>query len=494
MSWLKINGIIMDLLKWIILIVYIGIIILIGIIGKRKTTNSKDLLFGGGKIGAIMSAFSYGTAYFSAVLFIGFAGQIGWNFGLSGLWIAVINAVVGVFSVWAVIGWRMKKASLDQDSHTLGEYLEKRYDNKAFRVLSTFIIFIFLIPYSAAVFVGLSYLFTTNFEISYWVALMVIGILTAFYLSMGGYKSVALIDVFFGIIMVFGVIILFITTLQKGQGLGEIYEVLQTMDKKLVAPIGPPGFWNLFTLVFLTSIAPFAMPQLLQKFVSISNKKAIKKGAIASTLFALLIGSIAYFVGACTRIFINVQEYPQVFENEQPIYDRLMPEMLSHVVPEYLSLIMLLLILAASMSSLASMVLTSSSTFTKDLYSNYIKKNVTDQQISKMSKITMIVFVFLSILLALANFDSIVVIMGISWGAIGSFFLGPVIWGLYGNEEKFTGTKALIGGLGGLCVCLLLFLVGRPSPEAGTIGMIISFLVPVILSPFKFQKKNEAKE
>ncbi len=469
----------MDVFKILSLVLYVGIIVVIAVIGRRQTRSSKDLLFGGGKIGAIMSAFSYGTAYFSAVLFIGFAGQIGWNFGLSSLWIAILNAIIGVFGVWAIIGWRMKKASIDLNVFTLGEYLEKRYKSPGIRIIATVATFLFLIPYSAAVFMGLSYLFTINFSLPYWLALLLIGLLTAFYLVMGGYKSVAMIDVVFGMIMIIGVVILFLTTLSKTGGLSTIIADLGEINPALVEVVGPPGIWPLFTLIFLTSVAPFAMPQLLQKFVSIKDKKAIKKGAIASSLFALLIGCIAYFVGATTRILVTLEDFPDVFINGTPIYDRLMPELLGHVVPEFLSSLMLLLILAASMSSLASMVLTSSSTFVKDIYEVNAKETPSDSKISRISQMANIIFVALSILLALGNFDSIVAIMGISWGALGSVFLGPVIWGLYGNPTYFSKKGAIFAGIVGLVVCITLFALGRPSPEAGTIGMLISLFFPL---------------
>jgi SSS family solute:Na+ symporter/sodium/proline symporter len=297
---------------------------------------------------------------------------------------------------------------------------------------------------------------------------------------MGGYKSVAMIDVFFGVIMVVGVVILLFTTLKEGGGLSRILADLSEINSSLVSVVGPPGFWSLFTLVFLTSVAPFAMPQLLQKFVAIKDKKAIKKGAITSSVFALLIGSIAYFVGTTTRIFVTPEEFPEVFIDGMPIYDRLMPELLGHVVPSILSSLMLLLILAASMSSLASMVLTSSSTFVKDLYEISVKNTPSDQQISRISQIANVVFVALSILLALGNFDSIVVVMGISWGALGSVFLGPVFWGLYGNPKNFRKKGAIVASIVGLVVCLGLFALGRPSPEAGTIGMLTSFFCPLV--------------
>ncbi|WP_371805404.1 sodium:solute symporter [Candidatus Lokiarchaeum ossiferum] len=483
-----------EILKIVVIVLYAGIILYVGIIGKRKTKSTEDLLFGGGKIGALMSAFSYGTAYFSAVLFIGFAGQIGWNYGLSGLWIALINALVGVFGAWMIIGWRMKSASLQYNAQTLGEFLEGRYQNSHLRIISTFAIFIFLIPYSAAVFMGLSYLFQFNFNIPYEIAVIVMGVFTTFYLVMGGYKSVAIIDVIFGSIMLVGVSVLLYSTSSTAGGFEEILSKLNAIDPKLTATVGPPGLWSLFSLIFLTSIAPFAMPQLLQKFVSIKDRKSIKKGAIASTIFALIIGGVAYFVGATTRILITPEEFPEAFnlDSGTPIYDRLMPELLGHVVPDFLSILLLLLILAASMSSLASMVLTSSSTFVKDIYLKLQKEEIEDRKVKKISRLASVIFVILAVVLALGNFDSIVMIMSLSWGALGSVFLGPVIWGLYGKPSTFTKFEALFASIFGLGTCFLLAIVGRPTPEAGTIGMLVSFCTPILLAGIrKIQQKQQ---
>ncbi len=141
----------------IIISLFCLLIVVIGIIGMRKTRSFNDYFLGGGKIGAWMTAFTYGTAYFSAVLFIGFAGQVGWNFGYSGLWIAVFNSLVGVLGVWWLMGHRIKKMSVEYKVSTLPEYLEKRYNSKALKLYSSIAIFLLFIPYSAAVFIGLSY-------------------------------------------------------------------------------------------------------------------------------------------------------------------------------------------------------------------------------------------------------------------------------------------------------------------------------------------------
>ena len=464
----------------IILALYVIMIITVGIIGLRKTKSFKDFFLGGGNVGPWMTAFSYGTAYFSAVLFIGFAGQIGWNFGLSGLWIAFFNSFVGVLGVWLVFGWRIKKMSMEYGVSTLSEFLEKRYGSSGFKLLSSIVIFVFMIPYSAAVFMGLSYLFTTNFNIDYHYALIFMGLLTAVYLVLGGYKSMAMIDMIFGMIMVVGVFVLLASTVDKGGGFASISNSLSEIDPGLNSLIGPPGFWPLFSLIFLTSIAPFAMPQLVQKFYAIRDKRSIKIGMVASTIFAILIGGVAYFIGSTTRIFITPDATPGAFVDGVAVPDRLMPELLTNVIPEPLAIVILLLILSASMSTLAALVLISSSSLSKDFVGGFIKKDISDRSLTTLMRYASAFFVFLSVTLAYLNIDSIVAILGVSWGAIGSFFLGPFVWGLF--TKKATKLGGYVSGIGGLLTCLILYFTGTPSPQAGTFGMLVSLALNPIFS------------
>ena len=470
------------IVKIIVIALYAAMIITVGIVGLRKTHSFNDFFLGGGKVGPWMTAFSYGTAYFSAVLFIGFAGKIGWNFGYSGLWIALFNALVGVLLVWGVFGWKIKQISVNFGVSTMCEYLEKRYESPFLKFGGAVVIFIFMIPYSAAVFMGLSYLFTSNFNLEYWHALLFIGIFTASYIVLGGYKSMAMIDMIFGIIMTFGVIILYFSTIHEGGGMAMITNTLKAIEPKLASAVGPPGWWPLFSLIFLTSVAPFAMPQLVQKFYAIRDRRSIRTGMIASTFFALLIGGVAYYIGSTTRIFLSPAdpEFSHVFNAGIPIYDRLMPELLAKVIPESLSVIILLLILSASMSTLAALVLISSSSMTKDFYHGFVNKNASDQKLTRLMRFGSAFFVFLSVMLAWLDLDTIVAILGISWGALGSFFLGPFIWGILWKKAGKAG--AISSGVIGLGVCLALYATGMPSPSAGTIGMITSLIINPVVS------------
>ena len=467
-------------LKIAVISAYALMIIIIGVLGLRKTKSFSDYFLGGGNIGPWMTAFTYGTAYFSAVLFIGFAGKIGWGFGYSGVWIAVGNALLGVLGVWWFLGWRIKRMSVEYNVHTMAEYFEKRYDSKFLKLFASISIFVFFIPYTAAVFMGLSYLFRSTFGIDYTMALGFMGLFTAIYLVLGGYKSMTMIDVIFGIIMTAGVLILLGTTIHEAKGLGNITEGLRAINPKLVGAVGPPGLWPLFSLVFLTSVAPFAMPQLVQKFYAIKDRRSIRIGMIASTVFAILIGGIGYFTGATTRFFLNPEIAPGAFAGGQPIFDALMPELFATIIPESLSVIMLLLILSASMSTLAALVLISSSSIAKDVYAGFINPEVSDKNLTLLMRIASAFFVLISVILAYFKPATIVSILGISWGAIGAVFLGPFIWGLFTTWANKTG--AIFSSVIGLTVCLVLYKSGWSSPEAGTIGMMLSLATCPIFS------------
>lgn len=459
-------------IKILIISLYAVMIAVLGVIGFRKTHTFLDYFLGNRKVGPWMTAFTYGAAYFSAVLFIGFAGKIGWDFGFSGLWIAAGNVIFGVLLVWWLLGPRIRKMSIEWDISTMAEFFEKRYDSPFLKIFASTAIFVFFIPYSAAVFIGLSYLFNASFNIDYVFALVFMGFFTAFYLVLGGYKSMTMVDVFFGMIMCVGVIILFASTLETGGGLNSISSRLSSIQPALTDWIGPPGWWPLFCLVFLTSIAPFAMPQLIQKFYAIRDERSIKIGLAASTIFAVLVVGTAYFTGATARIFLNPEITPRAFSQGKPVFDAIMPEFIAKVIPSSLSIVIMLLILAASMSTLAALVLVSSSSIAKDLYAGFINKAVTDHKLTLLMRVLSGFFVFISVLLAYFKPATIVFILGISWGAIGSSFLGPFIWGLFSRRVNKIG--AISSAVLGLGTCILLTLFKMPSPQSGTIGMLVS--------------------
>jgi len=472
---------------YIAVVFYTFLVVAIGIAGSKKTKSFSDFLLGGGSVGPWKTAFSYGTAYFSAVLFIGFAGKIGWGFGFSGLWVAVGNSFLGVFLVWLLLGKKVRKAAQEYGVQTMPELLKARCDSSFLKVFTSVATFIFLLPYSAAVFIGLTYLLKITFSIPYEYVLLFIGVLTGVYLVLGGYKSMASLDVYFGIIMIAGVVTLVVSSVVKAGSLGAIVEGLEAIDPKLVAPVGPPGFWPLVSLVVLTSVGPFAMPQLIQKFYAIKDDRSVKIGMIASTLFAVLATGGAYFVGAMTRLFLTPGKNPGAWRlledgTRKLIPEALMPELLRTVIPGALSGIILLLVLAASMSTLAALVLISGSTITKDLYAGFINKRAEDKVLTATVRLSRVLFILASMVIAFLRQAVILTTISISWGAIASVFLGPFIWGLFSRRANKVG--AIASSVSALLVCLFLFFFWgkQMTPQAASVGMLASWVTPPIFS------------
>ena len=153
-----------------------------------RTKNVGDFFLGGRTLGPWMSAFAYGTTYFSAVLFIGYAGKLGWGFGIYTLWIVIGNTFIGTLLAWMVLAGRTRDMTSRLNAITMPEFLSARYGNKPLQVIAALVVFVFLVPYSASVLMGLSYLFEMTLHIPYENALYFLTALTAVYLVMGGYS------------------------------------------------------------------------------------------------------------------------------------------------------------------------------------------------------------------------------------------------------------------------------------------------------------------
>jgi len=470
------------MIRYLFFIVYAAILFGIGIYGMRRTKTFDDYFLGSRSIGPWLSAFTYGTAYFSAVLLIGFAGKLGWGFGFSALWVAVGNTFIGTMLAWILIGKRIRNASLELEVYTMPEYLHKRYDSHFLKIFGAIAIFIFLIPYAASVFLGLSYLFEIAFDINFNVILLIMAVFTGIYMILGGFRSIAIVDFIQGVIMIFGVGMLVYFGITKAGGLPEIVSKLDNIDPKLTGFIGPPGFFPLLFVVIITSVAPLAMPQLIQKFYSIKDERSIKIGTIVSTIFAVIITGAAYFTGSLTRVFINADKYPQIFSNGRPVVDKLIPIFIRDVIPSSISFVILLLVLSASMSTLASLIFVSASAIVKDLYHGYSGKGVSEKKLNDLMRVFCGIFIIISVVFTVFKPAIILTLLLISWGAIAAIFLAPFLYGLY--WKRANKYAANICAVMGAAITMVLFfaLPASKIPLIATLGMGVPLLVfPIIV-------------
>ena len=489
----------------IILVVYIAIMLGIGFYASRKTSSVSDFVLGGRNVGSWLTAFAYGTSYFSAVVFIGYAGQFGWNYGVSATWIGFGNAILGSMLAWIVLGKRTRTMSKHLDASTMPEFFEKRFLSKSLKIASAVIVFVFLIPYTASVYNGLSRLFNMALNIPYSYCIIAMAVLTAIYVILGGYSATAINDFIQGIIMLVGIVLVVCCVVGEKGGLSSALDQLGNIsgdvpENTLNSLFGPDPI-NLFGVVILTSLGTWGLPQMIQKFYAIKDDKAIKQGTVISTLFAIVVSCGSYFMGGFGRLFVNKED---ITINGKLAFDRIVPSMLETALPEILLGIVVVLVLSASMSTLSSLVLTSSSTLTIDLIRPLTKGKMTEKQEILIMRILIAVFLIISVVIALNPNTYITTLMSISWGALAGAFLAPFMYGLFSKKiTKASVWASFICGVGVTIGHMFVFTIGGvkatigginlASPiNAGAFAMILSLIiVPVISS---FTKKPDEKE
>lgn len=485
------------------------IMVCIGVFSSLKTKTVDGFLLGNRNIGPWVSAFAYGTSYFSAVIFVGYAGQFGWNIGLGSIWIGIGNAIIGCLLAWLLLAKRTRTMTHTLNTRTMPEFFASRYNSRAMKIFAAVIIFVFLVPYSAAVYKGLGNMFLAifpNVSVNTW--MLVIAVLTGIYLVLGGYVATAYTDFVQGLVMIVGVFAMVIAMV-KTDAVGGFSNMLSNLKAipdngdgitgaQITSWYGGASFKFLCTNIMLTSFGTWGLPQMVQKYYAIKDVRSIKQATVISTVFAMIIGCGAYFVGSLSRLVLN---------NTLPEggVDNVIPTTLltafgdSNMFTTIILAVLLILLLSASMSTLSSIVLTSSSAISVDLIPE-IKKNTKDENQVIITRVLCLIFVALSYVFATMKITIIVNIMSFSWGIVSGAFIGPYLWGVH--SRKITKAGAWAGMLCGfltVAIGTVVFTVTKGSvsaaaklaPEMGVLAMAVSMIVTPVVSAFtkKFDNK-----
>ena len=471
----------------------------VGIYSRRQAKDVNGFVLGGRSVGPWLTAFAYGTSYFSAVVFIGYAGQFGWKYGLSSTWVGLGNAFIGSLLAWVIMGRRTRVMTHHLDAKTMPDFFGKRYESKSLRIAASTIAFIFLIPYTASVYKGLSTLFGLAFNIDYRWCVIAMALLTAVYVILGGYMATAINDFIQGLIMLGGIVAIILAVL-NGQGgfltaiqkLSEIptdpantSPALQNMNGAFVSFFGPDPA-NLLGVVILTSLGTWGLPQMVGKFYAIKSERAVKTGTIVSTFFALVIAGGCYFLGGFGRLF----DSPAIYgANGKIMYDSIVPQMLA-TLPDILIGIVVVLVLSASMSTLSSLVLTSSSTLTLDVLKETVCKKLDEKKTLLIMRVLIVFFIVISVVIALNPPTFIAQLMGISWGALAGAFLAPFLYGLF--SKKVTKTSVWICFIYGVGITVAnIFLKFMNPINCGALAMVGGLVIVPIVSLFTPKMKKD---
>lgn len=486
-------------IKILLTVVFLVVLVGVGIYSRKQASSVDGFVLGGRAVGPWLTAFAYGTSYFSAVVFVGYAGQFGWKYGLSSTWIGVGNAVIGSLLAWIVLGRRTKLMTQHIQSRTMPDFFGTRFDSQGLRVVASVIAFVFLIPYTAGVYKGISTLFEMGFGIPYEYCVIIMAVLTAVYVILGGYRATAMNDFIQGIIMLFGIVTIIAAVLAQKGGLVEAFNQMAQLPSDTDATVNGgfaslwgPDPWNLLGVVILTSLGTWGLPQMVGKFYSITDESAIHRGTVISTVFALVVAGGCYFLGGFGRLF----GVPPTLPNGRLDFDAVVPGMLE-TLPDILIALVVLLVLSASMSTLASLVLTSSSTMTLDLIyrdkkseEGEVKDGEIDDEVSEkverrkvvVMRVLIVFFIVISLMLALNPPTFIAQLMGISWGALAGAFLAPFMLGLYWKGVTTASVWACFAW--GVGITVINMLAGNPiSPiNCGAIAMVGGFVVVALVS------------
>ena len=480
------------------LVVFFGLMIYIGFSCRRHATDVNGFVLGGRTVGPWLTAFAYGTSYFSAVVFVGYAGQFGWKYGIASTWIGIANAVLGSLLAWGVLGRRTRIMTQHLHSNTMPQFFEARFDSKSLKIVASFIIFIFLIPYTASLYNGLSRLFEMAFHVDYAICVIVMAVLTAVYVIAGGYMATAMNDFIQGIIMLVGIVAIIVAVL-RGQGgfMASLYKLSEISDPSVSTMKGAfnsffgPDPVNLFGVMILTSLGTWGLPQMVQKFYAIKSGPAVKQGAIISTVFAFVIAGGSYFLGGFGRLAetgVTAQFIEYNPTTGAIVFDSIMPALVSNL-PDILLGILVVMVLSASMSTLSSLVLTSSSTLTLDLIKDNVVKDMDEKKQVSWMRVLLVVFIVLSagigIVQVQGSLPFIAQLMAISWGALAGSFLGPFLWGLY--KKKVSKASVWCSFIVGVCLTTGNMISGNAlgSPlNIGALAMILSIIIVPLVSAF----------
>ena len=423
------------LIKILLLLIFFAVMISVGLYCRRNSTDVNGFVLGGRSVGPWLTAFAYGTSYFSAVVFVGYAGQFGWKYGIAATWAGIGNALLGSLLAWVVLGRRTRIMTQHLNSATMPQFFEARYGSKSLKIAASVITFIFLIPYTASLYNGLSRLFGMAFDIDYTVCVIVMAVLTGVYVIAGGYMATAVNDFIQGIIMIFGICAVVVAVLKSQggflaalDGMGHVVDTSVSETPGVFASFFGPDPVNLLGVVILTSLGTWGLPQMVQKFYAIKSEKSISTGTVVSTAFAFIVAGGCYFLGGFGRLFSDKID---IAANG---YDSVVPTMLAGL-PDMLIAIVVILVLSASMSTLSSLVLTSSSTLTLDLLKDNVIKDMDEKRQVFIMRVLIVVFVAISVVIAIVQYRSnvtfIAQLMGVSWGALAGAFLAPFLYGLY---------------------------------------------------------------
>jgi len=460
----------------LVLFLYVGLLMVIGLWTARKTRTAEDFMIGGRTIGPWVTALSFIAVYYSSVLIIG-GGAFGYRFGMGTLWIGAINVLVGSTLCWIVLGRRIRTFTERMGVSTISGFFAKRYNSPEAGIFSAAIVFLFLILYNVSVVKGMANSFEVLMGLPYWGGVLISGLVIIFYVVLGGYLAVVWTSFIQAWVMIFSLLILTFRTIQAVGGMRVGFERLGQISPGFVETPGVWGWAGLVSFCLVVSLGVWGMPQLLIRFYSIKDTKTFRLGTVIVTVGSA-IALLPYLNGAFSRLLIQP-------ELTGKAVDLAIPKLAELVLNPWMAAVLLAGVVAAGMSTFAGILIIVSSSLVRDIYKNGLKRKLSSERELFANRVVSVVVGLISLAIALRPPALILVLTGFAWAVIASTNLWPLLFGIY--WKRASRLAAFVSMVGGALMALIWTWVGKPWGIHGFIaGSVAGLVLIVLLSLFKW--------
>jgi SSS family solute:Na+ symporter len=352
----------------LIVLIYLCVIGYLGFRGYKGTKSATDYMLGGRKVHPYVMAMSYGATFISTSAIVGFGGAAA-VFGMGLLWLTFMNILVGIFIAFWIFGGRTRRMGLRLDAHTFPELLGRRFQSKFIQGTAALIIFLFIPLYASAVLTGAAKYITTQLGLDYNTALFVFSAIIAMYVIMGGIKGVMYTDALQGTIMLLGMTALLILTYSKLGGVTEAHqrlgELAPLVPDKLQAgghmgwtampKFGAPLWWVLVsTIIMGVGIGVLAQPQLAVRYMTVKSGKELNRAIPIGGVFIMMMTGVAFIVGALSNVYFHETTGSISIAAAKGDVEAIIPMYLQGAMPQWFSVLFMLTLISAAMSTLSS--------------------------------------------------------------------------------------------------------------------------------------------
>ena len=471
-----------------VLVLYLGIMAFIGWYAGRKTNNIGDFFVLSGKAGVVVSGIAYFSTQFSMGTFLGTPGTI-YGVGYAGMAISVPGAVFCMILPALLIGRKLITLGHKYGFLTMADYLTDRYHSKNMSGVLGVMMLFFLVPMMGAQIIGAGVIVHVFTGLPEWVGVVGMGIIVILYCMTGGMQGAMMTDVIQGSLMIATAIVTFVVSIVMGGGFSNINQTLHSMNEAYLTFPGANGYmpWTYYVSnIVLWSFFTMGQPHLFTKFFAMKDHKTMFK--------AILLGTAGMFFSATLIEWAGVNGIATIQNIEKA--DQIVPMILQRGLNPFLASIFIAGIVAAGMSTIDGILVTTTGAVTRDIYQKLVNKNATDESVMKLSKVITVIIGILVICFGVFQPGSIFEINLFAFSGM-AIFVVPILFGIYWKKATAKGAiAAVVTGV----ISLLLFTL-NPSVKALALGFhalfpttIISAIVMVIVSKFTKAPSQETIE